>query len=122
MHRLRLLFAAACLTLASGCSKSAAEAAPAPPGDYGGYGGGDAAAAATPLPAEAEYTRDEYVSKKDYDDSSKAAPELSAPAPARSTWIGPTMRRARKIPASTAKMDAAASTMASRCKARYSEA
>jgi hypothetical protein len=38
-------------------------------------------------------------------------------APARSAWIGPTMRRARNIPASTAKIDAAESTIASRCRA-----
>src|SRR5436189_4014 len=36
-------------------------------------------------------------------------------APARKAWIGPTMRRARKIPASTANIEAASSTTASRC-------
>jgi hypothetical protein len=104
MHRLRLLFAAACLTLASGCSKSAAEAAPAPPGDYGGYAaGGDAAGAATPLPAEeAEYARDDYGSKKNYDESPKvAAAELSSPpAPARQTApsSGPTPAKPEPAP------------------------
>jgi hypothetical protein len=99
MHRLRLLFAAACLTLASGCSKRDAEAAPAPPDNYGGYPAGDAAASATPLPAEAEYARDEYR-----EESKLAAAEMSsppAPAPARQTApsSGPTQAPAKPEPA-----------------------
>jgi len=51
----------------------------------------------------------------------KSPPPIRS-APARKAWIGPTMRRARKIPASTAKIEAASSTIASRCSAALSEA
>ena len=47
----------------------------------------------------------------------KSPPPMRS-APARSAWIGPIMRRARKTPASTANSDAAASTMAAAARRR----
>lgn len=83
MHRLRLLFAAACLSLVPACSKSVAREASAPPGDYGGYGGGDAATGTAAMPAEAEYLREEYKAMETKDMAAPATELSSAPAPAR---------------------------------------
>ena len=55
----------------------------------------------------------ELVAGLDRDALAKVAAADPA-APARSAWIGPTMRRARNIPASMAKTSAASSTKPSR--------
>lgn len=81
MHRLRLLFAVACLTLAPGCAKRSAELAA--PSDYDrSYGGGGDAAVAEAAPMEeAEYKSMEAPPAVS---TGSASTELgSPPAPAR---------------------------------------